>query len=123
MTDKNVKIDWVIHGVYDPDGEEGIVYHTHGMDKYGSLELELKLPLVQEQANSFLNTVGIEIAHGVTFKDGDVKYGIFNLPVAFKEVTGIYGEGKRNLRVIFPDVNGLFPWDAGCEEVYVNQYR
>jgi hypothetical protein len=41
MRKRNItKPTWIVHGVFDDDGN--IVYHTHDLDEYGSLELELK---------------------------------------------------------------------------------
>ena len=116
--DNIIKIPtWIIHGVCSGD----IVYHTHGLDKYNSLELELKLSLDKKQAMEFLNLIGLEIANGKVFKDGDFNQTIFTTQIAFKEVKGIYGEENPILRVIFPDTNLKFPWEIGCQEPYKSQ--
>lgn len=112
---------WVIHAVFDEDGEKGLVYHTHGLSTYGSLELELNLPLENELAMQFINIIGLEIANGLKLTDGDFVDGLFSMPIAFREADGIFGEGERNLRIILPDENGLFPWDEGCNPAYQHQ--
>jgi hypothetical protein len=111
---------WIIHGVCDGNG--GVVYHTHGLDEYGSLELELNLALNGKQAMQFINIIGLEIANGKKFKDGDIDDTIFSAKTAFREVTPIEGDkDKKVLRIIFQDPNFLFPWEEGCEEPYKSQ--
>ncbi|EQB4340873.1 DUF4262 domain-containing protein [Clostridium botulinum] len=112
---------WIIHGVCDKD-KDTVVYHTHGLEEYNSLELELNLSLEQKQAMRFLNLIGLKIANGIGFKDGDSDNSIFNCEVFFKEVDGIYRNGNRRmLRVILPDPNFKFPWENGCAEPYKSQ--
>ena len=113
------KPTWIIHGVYE---EEGIVYHTHGLKDYDSLELELNLSLPEDNAMIFLNIIGLRIANGTIYQDNDVANDLFNLPIIFKEVEGISSDShERHLRVIFPDANGKFPWDDGCNPDYAKQ--
>lgn len=97
------------------------VFSTEGLDIYGSLELELNLSINPQQATYFLNLIGMEIANGKIFKDGDFNDSIFTCEVAFKEVIGIYGNGKKKLRVIFKDPNFKYPWEQGCQEPYRSQ--
>lgn len=116
---KSLPPTWIIHGVLE---DEGIVYHTHGLDAYGSKELELNLPLEQKVAQHFLNLIGAEIANGRNFTDQEVVDDLFNVPIVFREVVGIHSENQElHLRVIFPDVNDKFPWDAGCQPAYASQ--
>ncbi len=49
---------WIIH--YIPCDQSS--YHTHGLDAYGSLELELNLPMTPRRAGLFINLVANEIA-------------------------------------------------------------
>lgn len=110
---------WMIHAVCD---HGKFVYYTNGLYKYDSLELELNLSIKNKQAQRFLNIIGYEIANnGKRFKDGDIDNTLFTAPIAFKEVEGIYGDGEKNLRVIFQDTNFKFPWEDGCEEPYKSQ--
>lgn len=115
---------WVIHAVFDEEGEgeSDLVYHTHGLNKYDSLELELNLPLENKIAMQFVNIIGLEIANGRRLKDGDIVEGLFNLPIAFRETKGIFSDSEEvNLRIILPDENGLFPWDDNCSPEYKKQ--
>lgn len=118
MKSKIEKPTWIIHGVCSGDK---VVYHTHGLKEYGSLELELNLSLNKAQGTQFLNIIGLHIANGKVFNDGDFDETIFTCKIAFKKLKGIYGDGEDNLRVIFPDTNFKFPWDEGCEEPYMSQ--
>lgn len=113
-------VDWVVHGVID-DKNNRVVYHTHGLDKYGSLELELNLSVEQKVAMDILNSVGIEIAKGKKYIDGDIDETLLTCKIAFKKVKGIFGYGEMNLRVIVPDPNFKFPWEEGCQKEYINQ--
>ena len=53
-----MKPDWIIHYILC----ERPSSHTHGLDRHGSLELELNLPVIQEKAKMILNLMGLEIA-------------------------------------------------------------
>ena len=53
-----MKPDWIIHYILDAWPSS----HTHGLSRYGGLELELNLPVSQEKAMMILNLLGMEIA-------------------------------------------------------------
>lgn len=118
---KGNKCDWIIHGVFDKDK---IVYHTHGLDKYGMTELELNMSLNQNQAMRFINLIAEHlIENNIIIKDEYVDEGnIFNCNIFFRRVKGIFGDGEENIRIILPDTNFLYPWDEGCEEGYKEQF-
>jgi len=118
MSDKVMYPTWIVRANCN-QGKK--VFSTEGLDKYGSLELELNLSIDAKQATTFLNIIGLEIVNGKVFKDGDFDDTIFTCEMAFKEVTGIYGDGERKLRVIFKDRNFKYPWEEGCEELYKSQ--
>ena len=101
-------VDWTIHGVFNKDGT--VSYHTHGLNRYKSLEVEMNLPLQEKQAALFMNTIGKEIANGRKIEDGEMAERIFNLPVFFFKVKSIEHD-EEMMRVVFPDPNGLFPWE------------
>ena len=52
-----MKPDWIIHYILADRPSS----HTHGLDRRGSLELELNLPVPQEKAQMILNLLGLEI--------------------------------------------------------------
>jgi len=115
---KITKPTWIIHAVFD---ENAMAFHTHGLDKYGSLELELNLPLDQKQGMTFVNLVGLEIANGKKFKDGDIDNTVFQCNITFREAKSIFGENEKILRIILPDENFKFPWEDGCSQPYKSQ--
>ena len=58
-----MKPDWIIHYILADRPSS----HTHGLDRHGSLELELNLPVPQEKAQMILNLLGpIGLATGRT---------------------------------------------------------
>lgn len=68
---------WIIHFI--PCGQPS--YHTHGLDAYGSLELEVNLPLDPNQATFFINLIANEVAEkGKRYHSGDREDDVFNLP-------------------------------------------
>ena len=111
-----MKIDWDIHHILD----EPMSYHTHGLEQFGSLEIEIVLPLYPHEGAMFCNNIGAAIRDGLEVEDGLMVEGLFNLPVFFFKTMPLHGD-KEVYRVVFPDSQGLFPWEAGCEETYKNQ--
>lgn len=111
---------WIIHQICDG---ESITYHTHGLDEYGSLELELNFALAPEQAGLFMNLIASSIAEGRRYHSGQCVTEIFTLPFYLFETSPIEGtfQGERVLRIIFCDEGAKFPWDIGCNPDYRNQ--
>ena len=48
-----MKPDWIIHYILDAWPSS----HTHGLSRYGGLELELNLPVSQEKAMMILKAI------------------------------------------------------------------
>ena len=116
------KPDWVIHNVTG----NPISFHTHGLDKYGSLEIEIVLPMYHKEGVNFCNYIGAAITDGLKIEDGLMIEGLFNLPVYFFKTMPIHGD-KEVFRVVFPDEKGFFPWEeengARCSEGYIDQIQ
>lgn len=116
------KFDWEIHNVVD----NPISFHTHGLDKYDSLEIEIVLPLHLKEGASFCNCIGAAIAEGLKIEDGLMVEGLFNLPIYFFKTMPIHGD-KEVFRAIFPDENGFFPWEeengVKCSKGYIDQIQ
>lgn len=111
---------WIIHFIPC----ERPSYHTHGLDQYGSLELELNLPLQERQAMQFINLIGNEVAeHGKRYRSGDREDNVFTLPFYLFETVPIQPskENDRVLRILFCDPAGRYPWETGCEAPYSEQ--
>lgn len=110
---------WIIHCVFD---ETTVAYHTHGLKRYGSPELELNLPLEQKQAGMYINLIAEQISKGKRYISGDKETEIFTLPFYLLETRPIFGEkNELVLRIVFPDPQVKYPWDGGCEPIYANQ--
>lgn len=109
---------WIIHQVFD---ENKIAFHTHGLNKYNSLELELNLPVKLDVGSQIINQIGLAIANGKSFEDGDFDETVLGCKIAFKKAICVFGEKKMVLRIILPDENWKFPWDIGCNKIYKNQ--
>lgn len=72
-----MKPTWIMHFI--PCGQPS--YHTHGLNEYGSLELELNLPLEPRQAMQFINLIANEVAErGKRYRSGDREDDVFNFP-------------------------------------------
>lgn len=103
-----MKPTWIIHFVLC----EHPSYHTHGLDRYGSLELELNLPLTQRQATLFINLIADEVAEkGKRYQSGDREDDVFNLPFYLFETNAIHSSKPtdRVLRILFCDPDGRYP--------------
>ncbi len=114
-------ITWIIHSVCD--GVQ-IAAHTHGLNQYGSLELELNIAIPSHKIMEILNVIGLHIAQGHHYQSGDCDTELFNLPFYLLETAPIFGDNRSEdaiLRVILPDASGLYPWHTRCSEGYRDQ--
>ena len=114
---------WMIHQVFD---EHSADYHTHGLNKYNSLELEINLPIEKELAMYILNEIGLEMANKKReLKDGDIIEEIVNVKLAVVKTRGVRSDAHKGeesvFRIILPDENLKFPWDEGCDAVFKKQ--
>lgn len=121
--------DWICHLVmvgscdgcgnseYSPLSPYLCDCHTHGLEKYGSKELQLVVKMQQNMIGYLLNTVGAMIRAGAELKDGDyidcLLEGYLVLITKNED-----SSGKEILRIVVPDVKGLFPKDEGCDTPY-----
>lgn len=111
------KVDWIIHLVVNGatcaecgEKENGFIpymcnAHTHGMENYNHLNFQLVLNLPPKEIMRILNTFGLMVQDGKTFKNGDMVSGIFeDCQVRLDE----FEETDRKvLRVIIPDSKNL----------------
>jgi hypothetical protein len=115
-----MKKDWEIHLVTDTITGKSSA-HTHGLDKYGSLEIEINLHLRPEILGQYINLIADHIASkGLQIEDGERVEGIFNSPIYFCKVKSVQSEDLV-LRAIFPDENLKYPWDNDCSAGYCEQ--
>ena len=115
-----MKPNWIIHFIPC----ENVSYHTHGLNQYGSLELELALPLETRQATRFINLIANEIAEkGKRYSSGDRDDGVFNVPFYLFQTSPIQPSRPCDqvLRILFCDPAGKYPWEPDCQEPYADQ--
>lgn len=115
-----MKPDWIIHYIIGDQPSS----HTHGLNKYGSLELELNIPFDRRTVGMLLNLIGLEIAtKRKRYQSGDRETDVFNWPIYFLETASVISTGNSNriLRVLVCDPEGKYPWEDGCDEQYAKQ--
>lgn len=125
------KIDWIItlscNGVpCEECGKTESLFisgycdaQTVGMYKYSHPEFQLVLHMDHKMILYTLNSLGLRVQSGKTFKDGDIIDDLFDGYLAkIKEF--IDGE-RKILRVLIPDANHKFPEDEGCQLEYTYQ--
>ncbi len=101
----------------------GISAHTHGLEDYGQTEFELVLPYSQDDMATFFNSlIAMVVDDGRHFEEGcytDILTDDYRM--YFIEMPDFYQEGKKVLRIIYPDEEGKMPWEEGCEKHYAMQ--
>ena len=105
---------WVAHVISDAP-----LAHTHGLDDtYGHLDFEVRLPVSPIMRYNLLRPLVEAIQAGQTFRAGVESPTPFQCPVHFVERQ----EGNRPvLRAIFPDANGRWPGEPGCQPGFNEQ--
>ena len=94
---------------------------THGMEKYNHKDFQMVIQYSDENIRRILNTFGLWVQQGRTFKDGDEIEGIFeDCTVRLNEFEET---GRKVLRVIIPDKNNVFPEDKKCLYPYSVQNK
>lgn len=111
-------IEWIVKNTFI--GE--IIYITEGAAEHCGLEIELTLPIKPYQAMDFLKAVVeyCEIKNAPIIPDIKITE-IFGVPVMFKVMTSLYNHHEEVLRLIFPDNEGLFPDEPGCNYLFMRQ--
>ena len=115
-----MKPDWIIHRILC----ERPTFHTHGLRRHGSLELELNLPLEPKQGAQFINLIAAEIAEkGKRYQSGEQVDGVFSLPFYVFQTKAIHASKPNDqvLRIVFPDPGRKYPWEDGCQPPYSEQ--
>ena len=120
------KYDWDIHFVADGIkcdccGEETegsfMPYmcdaHTHGLDKYGSKELQVVLYLDPRIVGTIINNVGMNIKEGkVVLRDGMLLDGYIEGGYKIEVFETLDEFGDPVFRLILPDSEGRFPGES-----------
>lgn len=96
--------------------------YTSGLqENYGHQEIRIILDMGPQEIARILNTIGMRIRDGETFKPGDMISGIY-LDCDLR-VDSIDEEDDTisALRLIIPDSKNRFPEDELCDEIYALQ--
>jgi hypothetical protein len=115
---------WKTHAVF-PDGKinpNKVNFHTHGiLEKFGHLDFQVVIPLKPELVHGIFWDLVDQIISGKKFEEDKEYAGIIkNYNVMFRN----FCEGDRNvLRLIFPDENGLYPFEQGCNLAFSVQMK
>lgn len=115
-----MKPDWIIHAVCC----EHPTFHTHGLRRHGSLELELNLPLNHKQAAQFINLIAAEVAEqGKRYQSGERIDDVFTLPFYLLQTQAVHNSRPDDqvLRILFCDPALKYPWEDGCQAPYADQ--
>lgn len=115
-----MKIEWDVY--HYTDSPQAFV--TNGLDKFGSLEIEIVWPLYLQDGVYICNLIADKIRNGLHIEDGLYVADIFPNPLYFIRTKAAHTDIEV-YRVIFPDGNGNFPWDINgclsCDERFKNQ--
>jgi len=114
------KNGFYIHAVPCSDNDKFMNFHTHGFDRtWDHPDFQMVFPIPPGAVRSIFWTIADRVKAGEKFKAGDlVEKVIKDLPVMF--VTAHEG-GRQLLRIIFPDKNGKFPNEKGCDRQFALQ--
>lgn len=122
------EVDWVIHFIANGvvceecgEMEQGFIpnacnAHTHGMDKYRHPDFQLVIQYPLKIVGYILNSLGKRVRAGEKFHNGEYVTGIFeDCPIRLDEFEE---SGRKVLRAVIPDKNGLFPECEECDPRY-----
>lgn len=116
------KYGYVVHNVFPSKDDDEILcsHHTHGIrESFNHADLEIVLPLDPKMVAQIFYSMVELIKQGESFEDKlSSDKVIKNFDVQLVKVH----DGTRELiRVIIPDMNGKFPGDKDCANVFSNQ--
>ena len=114
------KYGWIVHYVFPAKEGELANIHTHGVEEnFNHKDFQIVLPLPQQLVHSLLVSVVERVKRGERFEPQKPYSNIIaNYNVYFVEK---YEGDRLVLRMIFPDEQGKYPWDSGCEPYYCDQ--
>lgn len=113
---------WKIHYVKDETLRDGMCdAHTHGLDAFGSLEIQFVLDYPTEAIAYLLNEVGEAIRRGLILEDGIEIEGLCDDGAIIKVYETVDDLGDAIFRLIMPDKEFRYPEDSD-EYPYNMQY-
>ena len=125
------KYPWEIHYVTDngkgKDHEAVFIpgmcdAHTHGLDRFGSLELQVVISLPPNLMGYLFNAVGDSIRNGLVLEDGAILSGYFENDIKIKVFKTKDTYGAPVFRLILPDEKLRFPEESD-QHPYMMQYK
>ncbi len=99
------KHGWFVHFIGDDDAcPMGVNFHTHGLDKYDHLDLQIVVPVSDKVAMGIFHNIVNRIKDGESFNHGDIVSEIagkgYNIKFHAARETN-----RDVLRVIIPDAD------------------
>ena len=115
-------VDWIIHGVIDEGIMPGMIdAHSHGLNKYGSRELQVVLnarPYI-----NLINEVGERIQKGdLKLHAGMLLTGFFDDDALLRVDDARDCTGEPIWRLVIPDGDNKFPEESYEEPYYLQIY-
>lgn len=98
--------------------------YTKGLSEYGSLEIEIVVPMKTADYETLCIAVKEAVEKGLKLEDGTLHYDFYTSPIFFFKTKSLY-LNREIFRVIVLDEKGFFPWDirngVRCSEPYKSQ--
>ena len=104
--------------------------HTHGLDEFGSPELQVVVAMPPDVVGWILNSVGEMVRDGLVLKDGMSISGLLANDAELRVYKTTAYDGAPVFRLIVPDENFMFPpeskqypYSAQYESPYIDKKR
>ena len=104
--------------------------HTHGLDEFGSLELQVVVAMPPDVVGWILNSVGEMVKDGLVLEDGMSISGLLANDAELRVFKTTAYDGTPVFRLIVPDERFQFPpesrqypYSAQYESPYLNNKR
>jgi hypothetical protein len=132
------RVGWSVIGIEDSEEGEDVptysfsvgIYHTLGQSEL------LVMGLKPQTATVLINNIGEAMRQGRRFAAGDRAEDVANMPVAFVAVDPAHyrkyvgyirwlyrGSGFPLLQCVWPDGQGVFPWEPGYDSRFFESQR
>lgn len=95
--------------------------HTHGLEKWDHLDLQIVCPLAEETVGGTFRNIIERIKEGERYKHEDILEGILGGGYLIKLVEAVES-GRLVLRAIIPDEEGHFDKED-LKEPWIHQYE
>lgn len=113
---------FVIHNIFS-QSKEDVLWdsHTHGLkENFNHIDLQIVLPIEPNLINSIIHSMVTQIKEGETFEDKIISDKVIaNYDVQLVKIKD--SDNRELLRIVLPDINGKFPCDEDCADIYKNQ--